>query len=248
MAGNDDKGVDDKGVDENGTSPRFSSRATSPRFSSRATSPRFSSNAAERGARAFAEMAASAAARVASHATPSVRATLSVSAASRARPRPLSEGKVGRRGGTRPTCRRLRARRRARWNPRRRNRNTRGTRATVWKRSRPRVDLICARRGTRWTRRTRDGEGARRRSSPRSIPSGRASRRRGCTVTSRRRRRPRRGDGEGGKHLSGKSLAAVAKAWARRASSTARPDEDAVAALVDALPNAERRRRSPNSS
>ena len=42
------------------------------------------------------------------------------------------------------------------------------------------------------------------------------------------------------KHLSGKSLAAVAKAWARRARfHGATPDEDAVAALVDALPNAE---------
>ena len=42
------------------------------------------------------------------------------------------------------------------------------------------------------------------------------------------------------KDLSGKSLAAVAKAWARRARfHGAMPDEDAVAAVVDALPNAE---------
>ena len=254
MAGNDDR-CDDKGVDENGTSPRFSSHATSPRLSSRATSPRFSSNAAERGARAFAEMAASAVcARW--RRTPPPRCSrcsrLSLGLGRIARSAETSLSEEGWAPGWDPSdvSTFARAATRALESSATEPQHAR-TRATVWKRSRPRVDLIFrARRGTRWTRRTRDGEGARRRSSPRSTPSGRASRRREVTVTSRRRRRPRRGDGEGGETPLGK----IARGGGESVGATREvPRRDAPIEAPSPpswMPcrTRNRRRRSPNSS
>ena len=243
MAGNDDKGVDDKGVDENGTSPRFSSRATSPRFSSRATSPRFSSHAAERGARAFAEMAASAAARVASHATPEVFARLSLGLGRIARSAETSLGGEGWAPGWDPSDVSTFARAATR------ALESSATEPQHARDARDGVEALASAGGFDIPRETwdaLDASDARWRRRETAFIAAQYTFGQGLAAA---RGVPLRPDAvadrdaataKAAKHLSGKSLAAVAKAWARRARfHGATPDEDAVAALVDALPNAE---------
>ena len=189
--------------------PDGSPHAPPPRGSPHAPPPRGSPQTPRdrRGARAFAEMAASAAARVASHATSEVFARLSLGLGRIARSaEPLSEGKVGRRGGTRPTCRRSRARRRARWNPR-------ATEPQHARDARDGVEALASAGGFDIPRETWDALDAsdarwRRRetafiAAQCTFEQGLAAAQR-CTVTSRRRRRPRRGDGEGGETPLGK--------------------------------------------
>jgi len=252
MAGNDDKDIDNKGVDENGTSPRFSSHATSPRFSSHATSPRFSSHAtsprssshaAERGARAFAEMAASAAARVASHATPEVFARLSLGLGRIARSAETSLGGEGWAPGWDPSDVSTFARAATR------ALESSATEPQHARDARDGVEALASAGGFEIPRETWDALDAldarwRRRETAfiaaqytfgQGLAAARGVPLRPDAVADRDA-----ATAKAAKHLSGKSLAAVAKAWARRARfHGATPDEDAVAALVDALPNAE---------
>ena len=247
MAGNDDKDIDNKGVDENGTSPRFSSHATSRGFLT--PPPRGSPHTfhlpavllTRRGtgrSRVRRDGGVRRRARgVARH--PEVFARLARSWPHRAR-ETSRRGRLG--AGVGPVRRvDVCARGDARW--------TSATEPQHARDARDGVEALASAGGFEIPRETwdaLDAADARWRRRETAFIAAQYTFGQGLAAA---RGVPLRPDAvadrdaataKAAKHLSGKSLAAVAKAWARRARfHGATPDEDAVAALVDALPNAE---------